>query len=146
MESEYNRSRDNRQENQQRQEQKKSEQSRQPETSNAAFVHASQLLQSGAKLRDLPPGEAFAVAEAVGNQTMLQLLRGGGAVPLAPAPPGRAGEAAEGLPEREADIRWPLLSVPPNFARDGPLPGQVFPINCLRPMGRRTETGVMPDG
>ena len=146
MESDYSKSREDRQDRRQQQEQQKSERARQPEQSQAAFTHASQLLQSGAKLRDLPPEEARAVAGAVGNQTMLQLLRGGGAVSLAPAPPGRAGEAAEGLPEREVDIRWPFLAVPPNFARDGPLPGRVFPIECLRPMGRRREIGVMPDG
>ena len=129
---------------QEQQQQKVNEQRRQTETPHPAFVHAAQLLQSGAKLRDLLPEEAREVAAAIGNQAVLQLLNGGKPIPLAPAPPGRGTEQA--LPETEVSIRWPILIAPPHFARNGPLPESVFPIDRFVPMGRQAGSGVIPDG
>lgn len=105
---------------------------------------AAQLLQSGAKLRDLSPEELREMAAAVGNQTMIRLLQGGDAVPLAPAPPDR--DAAAELPENTVEIRWPALCVPPTMARDRPLPDGVFSVEALRPMGRGPGNGVTADG
>ena len=117
---------------------------RQSDEPAAAVVHAVQLLQSGAKLQDLSPEEAREVAAVIGNQSVLQLLSGGSSVPLASAPPDRSTE--ETLPETAVDIRWPILCVLPGFERDGPLSGQAFSMEHLRPMGQRTESGVIPDG
>ena len=143
MQQEYNINGDARQDSKVKQTEKLSEAQRQQSLEfQPALVNAAAKLQSGAKLLDLSPEETREFASAVGNQTMLQLLRGGGAVPLAPTPPGPGNEAS--LPETEVRIRWPALSAPLNFARDGPLPGSVFPVSCLRPMGRGGE--VVPDG
>ena len=148
MESEYSKSRDSRSDQQSKQADRQQkqiiEQPRQAEEISPVFYEATQTLQSGAKLRDLSPEELKEIAATVGNQTMLQLLRGGGGLPLAPAPPGRDGSKT--LPETEVEIRWPILYVPPNFARDGPLPRSVFPIECFRPMGQYAESGVIPNG
>ena len=148
MESDYSRNRDSRQNQQKPQESQQQKQffdkPQQTEEFSPTFHEASQMLQSGARLRDLSPEELKELAATVGNQTMRQLLRGGGELPLAPAPPGR--EASGALPETEVDIRWPILCAPPSFARDGPLPGSVFPIECFRPMGQYAESGVIPNG
>lgn len=146
MESSYSKdtqqSRDAKQE--QRQQQKVTEQRRQADAPSAAFVHAAQLLQSGAKLRDLSPEEAREVAAAVGNQTVLQLLRGGDPIPLAPAPPGR--ETERTLPVTAVDVRWPALNTLPELPRSGPFPEGVFPVEHFRPMGQYAGGGVIPNG
>ena len=150
MENDFARNRDARRDAREKQSAQRETQQReearfQPETADAGLAHAAQLLQSGARLRDLSPEDVREVAAAVGNQTMLQFLRsGGGGVPLAPAPPGL--QAGTVLPETEVAVRWPALCAPPVFARDGPLPGGVFPVEAFRPMGHRCESGVMPDG
>lgn len=146
MQSDYSRSKDSGQDRQTAQQarQQLSEQPQQAEAVSPMLYEASQMLQSGAKLQDLSPEELRELASAVGNQTMRQLLCGGGELPLAPAPPGR--EAVKALPETEVDIRWPALCTPPNLARDGPLPTGVFPIERFRPMGHSAEGGVIPDG
>ena len=146
MESSYSAGKDSRQDNKIRQErqQKMPEHRRQSDDPAAAFVHAAQLLQSGARLQDLSPQEAREVAAAIGNQSVLKLLHGERSVPLASAPPGRGKE--EALPETAVDIRWPILCALPGFKRDGPLPGKAFQTECFRPMGQRMGNGVIPDG
>ena len=146
MESSYSAGKDSRQDNKIRQErqQKTPEHRRQSDDPAAAFVHAAQLLQSGARLQDLSPEEAREVASAIGNQSMLNLMHGGGSIPLAAAPPGRSTE--EALPETAVDIRWPILCALPGFKRDGPLPGKAFQMDRFRPMGQCTGNGVIPDG
>ena len=146
MESSYSKSTDQQQDKQARQNErdKLNGYRHEAEHNDAAFVHAVELLQSGAKLRDLSPEDAREVAAAVGNQTMLRLLSGGGSVPLAPAPPGSG--TADALPETAINIRWPVLSELPVFARDGPLPRRAFPVDCFCPMGQQAGSGVIPDG
>ena len=122
---------------------KPAEHYRQPEES-AAFAHAAQLLQSGAKLQDLSPEEMREVAAAIGNQSVLQLLHGGNPVPLTSPPPGRSTE--EALPVTAVDIRWPSLCALPGSERDGPLFGKAFSIEWLRPMGQCMGNEVIPDG
>ena len=127
-----------------RKEQKLPDHQRHADEPTPAFAHAAQLLQSGAKLQDLSPAEAREVAATIGNQSVLRLLNGGNSVPLASAPPDRSADAT--LPETEVDVRWPILCPLPGFQRDGPLSGQAFSTERFRPMGRRTESGVIPDG
>ena len=146
MDNSYSADRDSRQDGRiQKERQKESpEHRRQPDEPTTAFVNAAQLLQSGARLQDLSPEEAREVASAIGNQSMLNLMHGGGSIPLAAAPPGRSTE--EALPETAVDIRWPILCALPGFKRDGPLPGKAFQLECLHPMGQRMGNGVIPDG
>lgn len=146
MENSYSAGKDSRQDNKTQQERQKKmpEHRRQSSEPTAAFVHAAQLLQSGARLQDLSPQEAREVAAAIGNQSVLKLLRGGKSVPLASAPPGRG--SGEALPETAVDIRWPILCALPGFKRDGPLPSRAFQMECFRPMGQRMGSGVIPDG
>ena len=146
MDNSYSADRDSRQDGRiQKERQKESpEHRRQPDEPTTAFVNAAQLLQSGARLQDLSPQEAREVAAAIGNQSVLRLLRGGNTVPLASAPPGRGTE--ESLPETEVDVRWPLLCALPGFKRDGPLPRKAFQTECFHPLGQRMENGVIPGG
>lgn len=146
MDNSYSASKDTRQENktQQERQHKMPERRRQPDDPTTALAHASQLLQSGARLQDLSPEEAREIAATIGNQSVLKLLSGGNAIPLAPAPPGRSTE--EALPETAVDIRWPILCALPGFKRDGPLPGKAFQMECFCPMGQCTGNGVIPDG
>jgi len=128
----------------QQREEKREQQAHRREEPGAALIQAMTLLQAGARLRDLSPEQAREVAAVLGNQTVLQLLHGGSAVKLAPAPPG--GRTEEALPVTAVDIRWPALAVPPGLNRDGRPPGGVFDPEHLREMGRYGAEEVPPDG
>jgi len=128
----------------QQREQQRESSIHQREGPGPALAQGLQLIQAGAKLQDLSPQQAREVAAVLGNQNVLQLLRGGSPVKLAPAPPG--GRTEEALPVTEVDIRWPAVTVPPKMIRDGPIPPSIFPADHFRPMGVYGSKGVPPDG
>ena len=147
MESSYGKNEEKQQKKQDnREEQEEKKKQAQQTNASPAFTHAVQMLQAGAKLSDLPPEEARELAAVLGNQTVLQLMNGGGrSAPLAPEPPSR-GAAGDRLPETEVNIRWPMLCTLPEIQRSGSRPNGMFPIENFRPMGQYTESGVIPNG